>query len=58
MEPITIPIKGKISQLFCKHDYRLFEKPSDSKFVSLNEEKPIRVCVKCGKGINRLRRVK
>ncbi|GMQ59802.1 hypothetical protein AN1V17_42020 [Vallitalea sediminicola] len=58
MKPVTIPIKGKLKQLFCKHDYQLFEKPSNSKFVSLNDEKPIRVCVKCGKGINKSGRVK
>lgn len=41
--------KGFLGQLFCKHDYQWYKKPSDSRFVAISGEKHIRVCHKCGK---------
>ena len=54
---MEVRIKHPISQLFCKHEMREFEKPINRKtnplgFVSLNEV-TIFVCVKCGKGLER-----
>lgn len=50
---MNIKIKNPITQLFCKHELREFEKPIDRKtnplrFVSLNRD-TIWVCIKCGK---------
>lgn len=55
---MLIKVKHPIFQMFCKHDYQLFEKPVDKKnnpfgFVSLNDDEGILVCVKCGKGLKK-----
>ena len=46
---MNIKTKSRFMQLFCKHDYQCFVKPSSYGFLSLNGENHIHVYVKCGK---------
>lgn len=51
---MDVRTKNPIAQLLCKHDYQHFKTQIDRKtnpygFQSLNEDKGIWVCVKCGK---------